>query len=66
MWNPARCICENGKYVTSVMDESGISVIKLYSHMMKIWKLSRTTKQILIKRKQPEQRKVFIFYLPFY
>ena len=29
IWSPARYICENGKYVNSIMDESGIICVKV-------------------------------------
>ena len=38
VWNPATCICKNGKYLASIMDDSGIifdEVIKSYCEQIK-------------------------------
>ena len=38
VWSPATCICENGKYLASIMDESAIicdEVIKSYDEEIK-------------------------------
>ena len=29
VWNPATCNCENGKYLASIIDDSGIICVKL-------------------------------------
>ena len=36
-WNPSECICENGKYLASIMDDSTIicEVIKSYEEEIK-------------------------------
>ena len=47
VWNPSKCICENEKYLASIMDDSKIicdEVINLYEE----WRLIQ---QILMKRK---------------
>ena len=48
IWNPATCICENGKYLTSIMDDSAITcdeVIKSSDDKIKLFQ------QMLMKRK---------------
>ena len=48
------------------MDDSAITHDEVIESYNEDQKLSRTTKQIFIKRKQPVKRKIFIFYLYFY
>ena len=64
--NPATCNCKNGKYLASFMDDSAITNDEVIESYNEDQKLSRTTKQIFIKRKQPVKHKIFIFYLYFY
>ena len=38
IWNPATCVCENGKYLASIMDDSAIicdEAIKSYDDNIK-------------------------------
>ena len=50
-------IVKNGKYLASIMDDSAIMCDEF---------IGRTTKQILMKRKQPVKRQISIFYFHFY
>ena len=57
IWNPSTCICENRKYLARIVDDS----VTMCDEVKK-----KQFQQILIKRKQPVKRKVFIFHLNFY
>ena len=53
VWNPATCICENGKYLTSIMNDSTISfeeVIKSYHEEIKTIATNFNEKKVTCKR----------------
>ena len=56
IWNPTACICENGKHLASIMDDS---VIMCDEGVEK-------TVPTNFNEKQPVKCKIFIFYLHFY
>ena len=62
IWNPATCSCENGKYLASIMNDSGFRVMKLQSHTTK---KPKQFQPISMKRKQPVKHKISIFYSHF-
>ena len=52
VWNPSTCICENGKYLTSVMDDSVImcdEVIESYDEEIKTIPTNFNEKNITCK-----------------
>ena len=52
VWNPSTCICENGKYLASTMDDSVITcdeVIESYSEEMKAIPTNFNKKNITCK-----------------
>ena len=53
---------ENGKYLESIIDDSTIICNEFKDAMRK----QKPFQQVLIKRKLPEKRKIFMFYLHFY
>ena len=48
------------------MDDSTITCDKIIESFDEGKEVSRTTKQILMKRKEPVKRRIFIIYLHFY
>ena len=64
--NPATCNCEIGKYLAYIVDDSAIIWWCYRCGAKADVKLSRTTKQVLMRTKQPAKRKIFIDYLHFY
>ena len=53
-WNPSTCICENGKYLASITDDSVITcdeVIESYYDEIKIIPISSNEKNITWKTK---------------
>ena len=63
VWNPATCSCENGKYLTNIMDDSVITyekIIEWYDDETK------TIPTNFNKKMQPVKQKISIFSLPFY
>ena len=63
VWNPATCNCENGKYLASIIDNSGIicdNVIKSYDEETKTIPTNFNEKNITCKTHN------FYIYLSFY
>ena len=63
VWNTATCICENGKYLASIMDDSTISfeeVVKSYHEEIKTIATNFNEKKVTCKRQN------FYIYLRFY
>ena len=61
IWNPAPCICENEKYLASLMDDSAImcdEIIESYNEETKTISNTRLCNYVI--------RKTSIFYLYFY
>ena len=64
VWNPNKCICENGKYLASIIDDLMIiwdEVIKSYEKEIKIIPTSFNEEKATCKT-----HKLFVFYLHFY
>ena len=57
MWNPSTWICENEKYLASIMDDSVITCDDIIEEIVPT---------NFMKRKQPGKGKISIFYLHFY
>ena len=52
VWNPSKCICENGKYLASIMDDSTIicdEVIKSYEEKISTIPTSFNEKKVTCK-----------------
>ena len=67
IWNPATCICENGKYLASIFGYSVITCDEIID--VEAMSYKEETKTIPInfnKKKQPVKHKIFTFYLHFY
>ena len=62
IWNPSTCICENGKYLISIMNDS----VNICDKIIDPFDKTKLFQQILMKRKQPEKRKIFVIYYHFY
>ena len=63
VWSPTTCICENGKYLASIMDDSAIicdEVIKSCNKEVKTFPTFFNEKIKFVKQR------IYIFYLPFY
>ena len=54
IWNLATCSCQNGKYLATIMDDSGTT------------KKQKLFQQILMKREQHVKHKISILHLHFY
>ena len=52
LWNPFTCNCENGKYCTSIMDDSVIMCDEIIESCDEDMEANLYEKQILMKRKQ--------------
>ena len=52
VWNPGTCICENGKYLASIIDHSAIicaEVVKLYDEEIKTIPTNLNEKKLICK-----------------
>ena len=54
IWIPATCGYQHGKYLASIMDDPAITCDEVIEEQFQ---------QILIKKKQPVERKISIFYV---
>ena len=64
VWSSATCVCENGKYLASIMDDSTIisdEVIKSCDEEIKTFPINFNEKKVICKI-----CKIFIFYVSFY
>ena len=62
IWNPSTCSCENGKYLASIMDYSGILCDEATESYDKETKTIPTS---INEEKQPIKLKIYILYLHF-
>ena len=62
VWNLATCNCENGKCLTSIVDDSAITCNEI---MQSYFEETKLFQKISVKRKKPAKHKSSISYLYF-